>query len=364
MADRLRCAVIGTGSIGVQHLTSLTTCPRAAAVALSETHPQRARETSERFKIPRIYSDYRELLEQPDIDAVIVSVPNNMHATMAIEALQARKHVLLEKPMALNYKEALKIVEVARKMRRLLMVGYHFRFNRHTQTVRALVDRGEAGEIYHAKAFWLRRSGIPRIGSWFTKSKMSGGGCTADIACHMLDTALHLLKDFDVLSVTAQTYAKFGPRGLGEFDWGKSEIDPKRTFDVEDYSVALLRLKHGRTVLLESSWAGFHPHDAREFGVDLLGSNAGLSLFPARMFRNGPTGYETVHLEIPTVPHSENRIHHFVSCVLEGKRPLVTMEESLKVQQVLDGIYLSATTGKEVRIKENGEKTTPPASGK
>lgn len=354
MADRLRCAVIGTGSIGIQHLTSLLTCPRAAAVAISETHAQRARETSERYKIPRIYSDYHEMLEHPDIDAVIIAVPNNLHAAIAIDALNARKHVLLEKPMATNAKEAAKIVETAKKMRRVIMVAHHLRFHRQTQLAKGLIERGELGEVYHARSFWLRRNGIPRIGSWFTQKKLAGGGCTLDLGCHMLDTCLHLLKEFEVTAVSAQTYAKFGPRGLGEFDWGKSEIDPKRTCDVEDYSLAMLRLKNGQTVLLESSWAGFHASDAREYGIELLGTNGGLSLFPStRFFRNGPHGYETINLEAPTVPHSENRLHHFVSCVLDGKRPLVPIEESLKVQQILDAIYLSASSGKEVRLNHS-----------
>src|SRR5213594_1413805 len=104
MPERLRCAVIGTGAIGLEHLLSLQSCPRAAAVAIAESHSQRAREASERFKIPRSYSDFRELLEQPDIDAVTVAVPNYLHASVAIEALKARKHVLLEKPMATNLK--------------------------------------------------------------------------------------------------------------------------------------------------------------------------------------------------------------------------------------------------------------------
>lgn len=350
MADRLRCAVIGTGAIGIHHLTSLMSCPRASAVALSESQHQRAKEAGDRFRIPRVYSDYRELLEQPDIDAVVVATPNHLHARIAVEALQARKHVLLEKPMATNYKDALKIAEAAKKMRRVVMVAQNFRFKRDTQTAKAMIERGDLGEVYHARGFWLRRNAIPRIGSWFTQKQFSGGGSMIDIGSHMLDACLHLIQEFDVTTVTAQTYAKFGPRGLGEFDWGKSEVDPKKPCDVEDYSVAFLRLKSGRTVILESSWAGFHPGDAREYGIDLLGTEAGLTLFPARVFRNGANGYETTDLALPKLPHDEDRVHHFVSCVLESKRPLVAIEESLKTQKILDAIYLSAKTGKEVKV--------------
>jgi predicted dehydrogenase len=256
----------------------------------------------------------------------------------------------VEKPMALNAKEAAKIVEVARKMKRVLMVAQNFRFNRHTQVAKTMVERGDLGEVYQARCFWLRRSGIPRIGSWFTQKHYAGGGCTFDLGVHMLDTCLHLIGEFEVRSVSAQTFARFGPRGLGETDWGKSEIDTKKPFDVEDSSVTLLKLKSGRTVLLEVSWAGHHAPDAREYGVDLFGAAAGLSLYPARLFRPGPNGYETINLSLPLVAHSEDRIHHFVSCVLDGKKPLVLPDESVKVQQVLDAIYASAGTGKEVRL--------------
>ncbi len=351
MTDRLRCAVIGAGAIGLHHLTSLQCCPRAAAVAISEVNLHRAREACDRYKIPRNYNDYRELLEQPDVEAVIIAVPNYLHATIAIDALKARKHVLLEKPMATGLKDAVKIVETAKKMKCTFMVGQNFRFNRYSQLAKMAIDRGDLGEVYHARAFWLRRAGIPRIGSWFTQKKFAGGGCVYDIGGHFLDLCLYLMKDFDVEAVLAQNHSKFGHRGLMEFDWGKSEIDPHKPCDVEDFCAAMLKLKGGRTLMLETSWASYVAPDARENGVDLFGTNAGLSLFPARLFRNGPTGTETVYLSAPKVPCSEDRLHHFVACVLDNKKPLVTMEESLKLQQVLDAIYTSAETGREVRVK-------------
>ena len=350
MADKLRCAVIGAGGIGLDHLHSLATCHRAAAVAIAETNPQRAREASARHNIPRSYVDYRELLEQPDIDAVTIALPNHLHAPIAIEALKARKHVLLEKPMAMNAKEAAKVIDVAKSMKRTLMVAHNLRFNRHTQIAKAILERGDLGELYHIRSFWLRRAGIPRIGSWFTQKKLAGGGCLYDLGVHLLDTCFHLFKEFDVASLTCQTFAKFGPRGLGEMEWGKSEVDPKRPFDVEDGAVALLRLKSGRTLSMDVSWACFQNHESREYGIDLFGTNAGLSLFPAKLFRNTLDGHETLQFNTAKVAYPEDRIHHFVNCVLDGKKLLVPPDESLKVQQVLDALYASAASGREVRL--------------
>ena len=290
MPEKLRCGVIGAGAAGTEHLYSLLSCPRAAAVAIAETHPQRAREASERFKISRSYVDFRELLEQPDIDAVTIAVPNHLHASMTLEALRARKHVLVETPLATNLKEAHRISETAKAMKRSVMTAQTYRFNRHTQAARMLVERGELGDVYHAHCFWLRRQGIPRIGSWYTQKQLSGGGCAVDLGIQLLDTGLHLLKDFEVVSVSAQAHGRFGGRGVGECERGKSEVDPKRPFDVEDLSVALLKLKSGKTLIMEAAWAGFRPANGREHGIDLMGTSGGLSLYPARLLRNCPEG--------------------------------------------------------------------------
>lgn len=350
MSDRLRCAVIGVGGIGMDHLHSLTTCHRTAAVAMAEVNAQRAREATVRYNVPRSYTDYRELLEQPDIDAVIIALPNHLHAPVAIEALKARKHVLVEKPMATSAKDAVKMIETAKSMKRTLMVAQNFRFNRYTQLAKQVIDRGDLGELYHIRCFWLRRAGIPRIGSWFTQKNQAGGGCIYDLGVHLLDTCLHLMKEFEVTTVSAQTYAKFGPRGLGEMDWGRGEVDPKKPFDVEDYGVALLRMKSGRSISMEVGWACFQNQQAREYGIDLFGTAAGFSLFPAKMFRNTIDAQETIQYNASKVPFPEDRVHHFVQCVLDGKKMLVPPEESLKVQQVLDALYASAAGGKEVRL--------------
>jgi predicted dehydrogenase len=350
MREKLRCAVIGTGAVGSEHLNSLLHCPRAAAVAIAELNPQRLRETAEKFHVPRTYTNYKELLEQPDIDAVTIALPNYLHAQVAIDALNARKHVLIEKPMATNAKDAAKIVAAAQKARRTVMVAKNLRFDRHAQSARAAVQRGDLGEVYHARAFWHRQNGIPRIGSWFTQKQFSGGGVLAESGGSLIDMICYLLNDFDVTSVNATTHAKFGPRGRGEGNWGKSEVDAKRTFDVEDHSSAYIRMKKGYTITLEASWAGFHQGDDRECGIDLLGTEAGMSLFPAKLFKQGLHGFETTQFYNNKNGTHEDRVQHFVSSVIDNKKPLVPIEESLKVQQVLDALYESASTGKEVRL--------------
>jgi predicted dehydrogenase len=350
MREKLRCAVIGVGAIGTEHLNSLLHCPRAAAVAIAETNPQRLREAAEKFHVPRTFTNYQELLDQPDIDAITIALPNYLHAQVAIDALNARKHVIIERPMATNAKDAAKIVAAAQKARRTVMVAKNFRFDKHAQCARAAVQRGDLGEVYHARGFWHRHAGIPKIGSWFTQKQFAGGGVLAHNGAALLDVLFYLLGDFDVVSVSATTHAKFGPRGKGDGGWGKSEVDPKRPFDVEDHSNAFIRMKKGQCVTLETSWAGYHSNDTREYGVDLLGTEAGMTLFPAKLLKQGLHGFETTHFYKPQNGVNEDSVQHFVNCIIEGKKPLVAIEESLKVQQVLDSLYESAKSGKEVRV--------------
>ncbi|HEY5078941.1 MAG TPA: Gfo/Idh/MocA family oxidoreductase, partial [Opitutaceae bacterium] len=232
-----RVAVIGAGAIAQDHIASFKQHPAATVVALAEVSRKRGRETAEKFGIPDVVTDYRALLARDDIDVVSIALPNYLHAAVALDALKAGKHVMLEKPMATNAGDAAKLVAQARRQGVLFMVGQNLRFNVETQTARQLVEKGILGEVYHAKTSWNRRAGIPRIGSWFTQKRFAGGGCTYDIGVHALDRCLYLMGEFEAAAVSGQTYAKFGPRGLGNGNWGRSEIDPKARFDVDDLSV-------------------------------------------------------------------------------------------------------------------------------
>jgi predicted dehydrogenase len=310
----------------------------------------RGRDAAAKFNIPEVVTDYRKLLGRADIDVISIALPNYLHAKVTLDALRAGKHVMLDKPMATNARDAAKLVAEAKKRGVLFMVGQNFRFNLETQTARQIVEKGSLGDIYHAKTSWSRRSGIPRIGSWFTQKRFAGGGCTYDIGVHALDRCLYLLGEFDAAAVSGQTFAKFGPRGLGNGGWGRSEIDPKAPFDVDDLSIALIKLKSGRTVLLEASWAAHGPLIDVNY-TQLFGTEAGLSLPPVKMFRQNRTDYSTHEVALLPPLVNTNRMVHFIDCLLGKAKPYVKPEESLAVQKILGAIYVSAATGREVRIK-------------
>ena len=146
---------------------------------------------------------------------VSIATPTALHAPIAIAALEAGLHVLSEKPMAENSEVGRTMVEAARRNDRVLDVSFNHRRRGDVQALRKIIDAGLLGHIYYAKAGWLRREGIPGLGSWFTRVATSGGGPLMDIGVHMLDMALHLLGEPTVTAATAATYAEFGPRGQG-----------------------------------------------------------------------------------------------------------------------------------------------------
>jgi predicted dehydrogenase len=350
MGPTVNVAVIGAGAIGVEHIATLQQHPAARVMAIADISADRGHEAARKFGVPGVASDYRTLLARVDIDAVTIALPNYLHAAVALDALRAGKHVMIDKPMATNARDAAQLAAAAKKRRRLLLVGQNNRFSADVQTAKRLVDEGVLGEVYHAKTAWNRRAGIPRIGSWFTQRELAGGGCTYDIGVHALDRCLFLMGEFEAATVTGQTYTKFGQRGLGEGTWGKSEIDPKKPFDVDDLAIALIKLKSGRTVLLEASWAAHLPR--QDFnGTQLFGTEAGLLLPPLQIFRPGAHGYavESVKSLPPAV--NPNRMVHFIDCILGQALLFVTAEESVAVQKILDAIYVSANSGREVRLR-------------
>jgi predicted dehydrogenase len=340
-------AVIGAGAIGLNHIESFQKHPAAKVVALAEVSPERGREAADKFNVPELVTDYKELLARDDIDVVSIALPNYLHAPVGLEALQAGKNVMIDKPIATNANDAAQLVEAAQKQNVLLMVGQNQRMTPQVQTAKQLINRGDLGEVYHAKTAILRRSGIPRIGSWFTQTKFAGGGSVYDIGVHALDRALYLMGEFEAASVSGQTYAKFGPRGLGDGTWGKGEVDPNKPFDVDDLAIALIKLKSGRTVLLEASWAG---HLDNYDGTQVFGTEAGLRISPLEILHDTSEGYKTEPVELLPNLVDSNRMAHFIDVLLGKAEAFVKPTESLALQRILDAIYESSRSGREVRL--------------
>ncbi|MCX7044058.1 MAG: Gfo/Idh/MocA family oxidoreductase [Candidatus Sumerlaeota bacterium] len=348
----LKVGVIGCGAISSDHALSINKHPQAKTVAVCDIHEGRAKALQAKCGATKIYRAIKDILADPELDAVGIALPNYLHASTAIAALQAGKHVLLDKPFCLNYAEAAKVAAAAKKARKVFMLGMTMRYRQSSQVIRELVKRGDLGDIYHGKACWLRRTGTPRMRTWFCRKDMAGGGCTLDIGVHMLDLCLFLMDNFEPVAVSGKTYTKFGNRGLGEGGWGYSDRG-EDVFDVDDFATAFIKMKNGATVSLDVSWVA-HQAEANRNDVQLFGDAGGAMAWEAQLFRFGKKKgeYEVIKpsgVKIP-MPHC-NRHVNWIDAILGLDKPLTTIKQSLVIQKILDAVYLSSKTGKEVRIK-------------
>ena len=352
----VRVGMIGAGQIARLHCEGILKHSQGQVSAVADLNRNRAKALADHFDIGRVTTKWEDFLDDPNIDAVSIALPNFLHAPVSIACLNAGKHVLLDKPFALSYRDAHKVAAAARKVGKIFMLGMNQRFSNNAQTVKALIKRGTLGEIYHAKAYWLRISGAPTFGTWFCRKDMAGGGAMLDIGVHVLDLAMHLMDNWEPVSVVGATYTKFGNRGLGEGGWGMSD-SKKKIFDVDDFATALIKFKNGATLQLDASWALLREANAHD--VQLYGTEAGMSTFPPKFFRMGKKkgDYKTTEPKNVKIayPHC-NRMVNWIDVILGKDKPMCTVEESLTVQKVLDAVYKSSTTGKEISIRQQTKR--------
>jgi len=349
LMSTIRYGFIGAGQIAEYSANIINGHANSSVVAVQDLSAERLADLSAKCRIPKTYATAAELFADPEVDAVYIAVPNKFHVPLTLQALEAGKHVMLEKPFAMNYAEAQQAADAAQKAGKVLTLGMNQRFGQNQQKFRTLVEKGSFGEIYHAKAYWYRRTGIPKLGTWFGNREIAGGGCLYDIGVHLLDLCLYVIGRFDAVSVSGNTYTKFGNRGLGEGGWGKSDREGI-LFDVEDFATAHIRFADGLSVSLDVSWA-CHTAQGNRLDVEIFGTEAGGKVMDGRVFRRDAQTSEYVTLEeIPAAvrfPHGE-RFHNFTNHLLDGEELCVTIDQALAVQKILDGIAESSRTGREV----------------
>lgn len=353
--DSLRIGVIGAGAISRSACPSINSHADAKVIAAWDPHAGRLAELCKLFDIPHQAESAENLFARDDVDAVYIATPNKFHAPLAIQAIQAGKHVISEKPFAMNLGEARQVVAAAEKAGVVLTVGMNQRFVRNNQLLRSLVDQGVLGEVYHAKSYWFRRSGIPRLQTWFGAKELAGGGCLLDIGVHLLDLALYLTDNFEPVGAFGQVHTRFGNRGLGEGGWGISDRDPSLKFTVDDFATATIQMKNGMSVSLEVSWA-VHQESASRMDVELFGSEAGAVAFGNKLFRTADPktgGYQVIQGPAGGTVRYEHceRFHNFINVVLGREELCVTPKQALAVQAILDAIYESARTGQSSAIQ-------------
>jgi predicted dehydrogenase len=351
--------VIGCG-IGKWHLEGYDTDPRARVLAISGLE-DRCNDLAKEHNVPSVYTDYRELLARPDIEAVSIAVPNFLHVPIGLDAIAAGKHVLIEKPLARTAEEGERLVRAAEDAGLVLGIVFNRRSRADMQVLKQFIDRGELGEIYHARAYWNRRTGIPGLGSWFTSKERAGGGPLIDLGVHVLDMALWLMDEPKVTRASAATYAKLGPQGIGNWTGDRFNVTAEQRYEVEDFATAFLRTERGSTLSLEASWAEFSSR-TDEFGVSLLGSKGGAELDVKDYATVGTLKLFTYQdgIQVDVMPHLPLKaasaghgeiINRFLDSVLNGVPMSPDGRKGLERTALIDAIYRSADEEREVEVQ-------------
>ena len=251
----IKVGVIGTGGISGVHLGGYSRNPNVEIYALCDINEKNLAKRAEEYKVSRTFTDYREMLALKELDAVSVCTWNSAHAECAIAALRAGKHVLCEKPMALNTAQAQEMEKAAKENGKLLMIGFVRRFGNDCAVLKDFIDSGSFGEIYYAKAQYLRRKGCP--GGWFGDKSRSGGGPLIDLGVHVIDLCRYLMGGPQPVSVYGATFNKLGDRRHIKDARGYSStvVSKDDIFDVEDMATALIRFDNGAVLSVEASFS-------------------------------------------------------------------------------------------------------------
>lgn len=352
MADKLRVGIIGVGGIANgKHMPEYSKMDNVEMVAFCDLIEERARKGAAQYGVPgaKVFTDYRDLLDLKDVDAVSVCTPNDAHSFITIDALKAGKHVLCEKPMAKTSKEAAEMLKTAKETGKKLSIGYQNRFRPETMYLKKLIEEGELGDIYYARAIALRRRGVPTWGSFLSMEKQ-GGGPLIDIATHALDMTLWLMDNYKPVSVTGKAFYKLGKiKEQQANSWGT--WDPE-TFEVEDSAFGFVKFDNGAVVSVESSWAiNMVTKGESDNSCILCGTKAGAQVLDG-LSLNGVRNQRLYEWKPELRPNdrSYDEIKEWVDHVMYDGPLTVLPEQALVVSQVLEAIYESSKTGKEILL--------------
>lgn len=369
---KVRVGFIGCGGIAnSKHFPGMAPFKdRIDMCAFCDIVPERAEKAAEEWGSTeaKAYTDYRELLADETIDAVHVLTPNVSHCEITIAALEAGKHVLCEKPMAATAEDAKKMVEAKNRTGKMLTIGYQYRHFEVNKTAKRVIDEGYLGDVYYAEATNLRRRGVPTWGVFADKSQQ-GGGALIDIGTHALDLTLWMMNDYDVDYVVGTSYEKLGrlldPEHQGQMRWdgGAEDHWNNETFEVDDFSVGMIKMKSGSTIILKAAWAVNIDEKAganSEATVLLAGTRGGLNTINSQVrlnhvVANRKTVSYVGDVAVAALPGFSNGLPQESAeariwvDALEGKGDLfVSAEQACTVSCILDAIYESTRTGKPV----------------
>lgn len=352
--EKIRVGIIGTGNISNVHMAGYKNCENVEVVAACDLDEKRARDFAEKYGIQHVFTDYNEMLRMKELDAVSVCTWNNAHAPASISALKAGKHVLCEKPLAMNTQEAEEMERAAKESGKLLMVGFVRRFGQNTGILRDFIKSGHLGDIYYAKTSCIRRCGNP--GGWFSDSKRSGGGPLIDLGVHMIDLSRFLLGKPKAVTVSGAVFKGIGPRDHIKAIKRYRPVDKSAVCDVEDMAVAMVRFDNGSVLSVETSFSQ-NIKENEKLTLELFGTKSGAVMEPNLEIYSEMEDYlvDITPRYTPTndtfTENFKRETAHFINCISTGAECLNPVEDGVELMRILDAIYQSAREGKEVQIK-------------
>lgn len=346
---KIRIGVVGLG-MGRHHVKGFAQVPQAEVVAVCDANEELLESQAKELGMGNAFVDYDEMLEKAELDAVIVALPNHLHARMSIKALELGLHVLCEKPLARTADEVREVARAASKAERILMVDFTMRFWPEARFLKAAIGEGQVGDVYFARTWWTRNRGIPKLGTWYGQKELSGGGPLVDIGVHRLDLTLWLMGFPEPVTVSGVTY-----HHIAEGIASKAGVE----IDVEDLASGLVRFSNGASLNITTSWAG-NTEKREDMGTEIYGTkggalhrNVGESYdLEAKVFGEIGGAYTETVMRFPAKRKTESAAARFVRSIVGGEQPEATAEESLVIAKIIDGLYESASLGKEVSVEE------------
>lgn len=348
-----RIGVIGAGRIVERaHLTVLSEMPDVQIVGLFDPDGDRARAVARRFGVPYVCASEQDLLAlKPDV--VLVACPNYLHATMSIAALAAGAHVLCEKPMAVSVAQAEAMIEAAERHGRELIVGFTNRFRLEVGALQRVVQAGDLGEITAIRCGWLRRSGIPGVGTWFTCAAQSGGGVLVDLGSHLIDLAIWLGGQHELLAACCALDRRTDVQAQAAW-YEPTSASATIGSDVEISAAGLAVLSGPLTIFVETSWSCAVPHD--QTYLHLLGRRGAARLetvfgfspsghrpeYPLRIWRGDPPDAQEIAGTVDALQPYRDQWRYFVDSLRSGRSLRPWLRDSLTTVRVIEAMYRSA----------------------
>lgn len=349
--SKVKIAVIGCGTIAnSSHIPAYVKHPDVEITYFCDIIKERAEKAVRDYKCGQAVADYREILHSPDVDAVSVCTPNDMHAPITMDFLRAGKHVLCEKPAARTYAEALEMQRAQHETGKILNIGVVNRFNTSVNIIKKMIEDGELGEVYHVYASFRSHRSIPGLGGAFTTKAISGGGVLIDWGVHFLDLIMYCTGDPKPLTVTGQAYSKLG-KDMKNYTYLNMWAGPPNyegTYDVDDFVTGLIRTE-GPTISFNGAWA--QNIGETEMFIDFLGDQAGIRLkygadFKLYSAKNGALLETTPKFNMGN--QFENEINAFIHSIQTGEKQPSHIDTVIVSSQIMQAIYDSSETGREI----------------